>query len=138
MKRQTIRGQCGCGTCSYIIQDDRGIDVANCHCRTCRASTGGTFVTWATVSLKLFKWTGRKPRAYKSSSHGTRYFCGSCGAQLAIFTTKSPDTIDVTVATFRHPERYPPSRDIWVSTKLKWVKSDLPEEKREVLHRKRL
>jgi hypothetical protein len=135
IKKHQIKGRCDCRTCSYMIQDDQGVDVANCHCRTCRASTGGTYVTWATVPLKSFKWTGKKVRSYKSSSHGTRYFCGTCGAQLALFTEKSPETIDVTVATFCHPERYPPNRDIWVSTKLKWVETGLPGELRELLNR---
>jgi len=123
-----IKGSCGCGACSYVIDDDAGIDVANCHCRACRKFSGGTYITWATVLLASFHWTGRKPKSVKSSGHGVRYFCGTCGAQLALFTTKSPKTIDVTVATFSDPDRYPPVRNIWVSTRLKWV--DLDKELR--------
>jgi hypothetical protein len=128
-----IRGSCACGNCSYVIDDDKGIDIANCFCRMCRKATGGTYVTWATVNRSLFHWTGKRPKVYKSSRHGRRYFCGACGAQLALFTTTSADTLDVTVATFTHPEKYPPNRSIWTETGLPWVpeNSTLPTEVRE-------
>jgi hypothetical protein len=128
-----INGSCACGATSYVISDDTGIDVANCFCRACRRATGGTFVTWATVARDRFRWTGKRPRVFTSSAHGRRYFCGVCGAQLALFATKSPGTIDVTVATFARPERYPPNRSIWTSTRLAWVPEQpgLPREPRE-------
>ncbi|PAV93656.1 hypothetical protein WR25_10393 [Diploscapter pachys] len=43
----------------------------------------------------------------------SRYFCGSCGAHVALVTAHSPDSIDVTVATLDHPERVPANRHIW-------------------------
>lgn len=130
-----IQGQCECGRCAYEVADDAQIDVACCHCRTCRTTTGGTCVTWATVPKARFRWTGQRPKVYRSSPHGKRYFCGTCGAQLALWTRKSPGTIDLTVATFRHPSRYPPSRHIWVQRKLKWLTlaDGLPTEPRETI-----
>lgn len=132
-----IRGQCECGHCTYEIDNDESIDVANCHCTTCRMTTGGTFVTWATVPKELFRWTGKRPKMYRSSRHGKRYFCGMCGAQLALWTYRSPDTIDVTVSTFRHPNRYPPNRHIWTQRRLKWLplEDNLEKEPRETINR---
>ena len=119
--KMKIQGQCHCGRCTYEVAEDAPIDVANCHCRACRLTTGGTLVTWATVPLNRFRWTGRKPKIYRSSPHGRRYFCGTCGAQLALWTHRSPATIDLTVSTFRRPDRYPPNRHIWVQSRLKWM-----------------
>lgn len=111
--------------------------MATCHCATCRRSTGGTAVTWATVAKAGFRWTGRRPRIFRSSRHGRRYFCGTCGAQLALWTSKSPDTIDLTVATLARPERHPPTRHIWVQSRLPWfrIADALPQEPREVIRR---
>jgi hypothetical protein len=99
----------------------------------CRQSTGGAYVTWATVPKSSFTWTGDAPAEFHSSPHGTRYFCPACGAQLALFVEASPTTIDVTVATFTNPEQYPPVRDIWFKRKLPWTPRDprLPGEDEE-------
>ena len=133
-----IHGRCGCGSCSYVVSDDAGIDVANCHCAMCRKTTGGTFVTWATVPRANFRWTGRRPRIYRSSAGGRRYFCGACGAQLALTIDAAPDTIDVTVSTFSAPDRYPPNRHIWVRKRIQWVLlgRKLGRESREILSKK--
>ena len=70
---------------------------------------------------------------FVSSGHGRRYFCGACGAQLAMWTRKSPETLDLTVSTFRFPDRHPPSRHIWVQSRLAWMvlEDGLPRESRE-------
>ena len=119
-----IRGRCACGQTRYEIAAGTALDSANCHCRTCRQSTGGTYVTWATIPRCAFHWTGRRPRAYASNPRTQRYFCGICGAQLALVTTREPATMDVIVATFVNAERCPPTRNIWLSRKLGWVPVD--------------
>ena len=132
MKRMRITGGCACGRCAYAIEGVFAPDIAICHCAQCRTSTGGTHVTWATVPRAAFRWTGRRPRLFRSSAHGRRWFCPACGAQLALWTARAPDTIDVTVATFRHPGAHAPDRHIWTETKLTWVPTDdLPCERRE-------
>ena len=92
-------------------------------------------MTWATVPLKQFSWTRGEPSAYCATSHGTRYFCPLCGAQLALFTTKSPRSVDVSIATLDRPDLYPPNRHIWVGRKLKWIAlpRDVVCEKKESL-----
>ena len=49
-----------------------------------------------------------------------RSFCGSCGTPLTYQHDDSPDTIDVTTATLDHPERFPPTREIWLEHRLAW------------------
>jgi hypothetical protein len=102
-----IEGGCHCGACRYRVDLPDLDDIATCHCSICRRSTGGTHVTWATVPLEGFQWTVGEPQTYRPIAGSERYFCAQCGAQLALWTELSPHTIDITVATLDHPERYP-------------------------------
>ena len=54
---------------------------------------------------------------------------------MALVTTHSPETIDVTVATLDHPEGVRANRHIWVDSRLPWLHldEDLPEEHGERL-----
>lgn len=130
-----IEGGCHCGACRYALDVDALSDVAVCHCSICRRSTGGTHVTWATASLAAFGWTAGEARSYESPKGCVRYFCADCGAQMALWTELSPDTIDVSVTTLEHADRYPPKRHIWVGSRLAWVSLNdgLAQEDEEIL-----
>jgi hypothetical protein len=125
-------GGCHCGHLRYLFRAPLR-DIAHCHCSICRRTSGGLVVTWITVPRTAFQWTAGTPREYASSASCTRYFCGDCGAQLALFTTLSPDSLDVTIATLDHPEQAAADRHIWVSSRLPWLTLDpqLPEEREE-------
>ena len=125
-------GGCQCGALRYQFQAPLR-DIAHCHCSVCRRSSGGIVTTWITVPLASFRWLAGTPREYASSASCTRSFCPTCGAQLCLFTTLSPQTLDVTVATLDHPELAPADRHIWVQSRLPWLHLDqqLPEEQQE-------
>ncbi|CAD5107411.1 GFA family protein [Zestomonas carbonaria] len=127
-------GGCHCGSLRYQFSAPLR-DIAHCHCSVCRRTSGGTMVTWLTVPLECFAWTTGEPAQYRSSATSTRYFCPTCGAQLALFTSLSPHSLDVTVATLDQPERARPDRHIWVKSRLPWLHLDphLPEEDEERL-----
>ena len=95
--------------------------------------SGGILATWVTVPRQAFHWLRGTPKAFASSASCTRYFCADCGAHLALLTSLSPDTLDVTVATLDKPEQAPADRHIWVSSRLSWLTVDpqLPEEWQE-------
>lgn len=127
-------GGCQCGAMRY--QFDAPLqDIAHCHCSVCRRSSGGIVTTWITVPLASFAWLKGEARQYASSPSCTRYFCADCGAQLALFTSLSSDTLDVTIATLDHPERAPADRHIWVQSRLPWLQLDpeLPDEQQEII-----
>lgn len=125
-------GGCQCGALRYRIEAPLR-DIAHCHCSICRRSSGGILTTWVTVARADFHWLRGAPRAFASSPSCTRYFCGDCGAHLALFTTLSPDSLDVTVATLDEPEQAPADRHIWASNRLLWLTVDpqLPQEDEE-------
>ena len=127
-------GGCQCGALRYRFRAPLR-DIAHCHCTVCRRSSGGIVTTWITVPLSSFQWLAGTPREYASSGSCTRSFCGQCGAQLTLFTTLSPETLDVTVATLDHPEQAPAERHIWVQSRLPWLHLDpqLPDEQQELI-----
>lgn len=131
---ERYEGGCQCGSLGYRI-DASLEDIAHCHCSICRRSSGGILTTWLTVEKTSFHWTRSTPKAFASSPSCTRYFCGDCGAHLALHTDLSPDTLDVSVATLDTPEQAPANRHIWVGSRLPWLTVDaqLPEETEEYI-----
>ena len=127
-------GGCLCGQVQYRI-DAALVDIAHCHCGMCRKSSGGIVTTWVTVPRNAFAWTRSQPRHFVSSAHTDRWFCGDCGALLALSTQRAPATIDVTVATLDHPQQHPANRHIWFTEHLPWLHLDeeLPHEDQEIL-----
>ncbi|WP_079204211.1 GFA family protein [Pseudomonas sp. CC6-YY-74] len=125
-------GGCQCGALRYQFRAALR-DIAHCHCSICRRSTGGILTTWITVPLASFAWLAGTPTEFVSSASCTRSFCPRCGAHLTLFTTLSPETLDITVATLDQPELTPADRHIWVQNRLPWLQLDeqLPQEQQE-------
>ena len=130
----TYSGGCHCGRLRYTFQALLQ-DIAHCHCAICRRTSGGIVTTWLTVPAQSFRWRSGEPAAYASSSSCTRYFCGHCGCHLTLFTTLSPDSLDITVASLDQPQLAPADRHIWVSSRLPWLRLDphLPQEDEEFI-----
>jgi hypothetical protein len=128
------QGGCQCGALRYEFEASLQ-DIAHCHCSICRRSSGGIVTTWITVPLASFRWLVGTPREYASSSSCTRSFCPTCGAHLTLFTTLSPHSLDITIATLDQPELAPADRHIWVQSRLPWLHLDpqLPEDDQEVM-----
>ncbi|WP_339409440.1 GFA family protein [Pseudomonas sp. EA_35y_Pfl2_R5] len=128
------QGGCQCGALRYQFEAPLQ-NIAHCHCSICRRSSGGIVTTWITVPLASFRWLAGTPREYASSASCTRSFCPTCGAQLTLFTTLSPHSLDITIATLDQPELAPADRHIWVQSRLNWLHLDpqLPEEDQEVM-----
>jgi hypothetical protein len=131
MEEKKATGQCLCGDVQYEIVPSK--DVAHCHCESCR-KLGAILTTWMTVQKEEFEIKKGNLVEFKSSDHGKRLFCGNCHSQIALYTTKSPKLIDISVATLDSVELYPPDRHIWSKSKISWLKVDpeLPQEKEEI------
>lgn len=127
-------GGCHCGQLRYQFSGPLR-DIAHCHCSICRRVSGGLVTTWITLPRSAFQWVTGIPARYDSSPGCERYFCPNCGAQLALITHLSPQSIDVTIATLDHPERAAAERHIWTDSRLPWLHLDeqLPGEAGETL-----
>jgi hypothetical protein len=132
--QDVTEGGCHCGALRYRLEGTL-TDVAHCHCTICRRVSGGLVVTWLTLPRSGFQWLAGEPNCYVAPASCSRYFCGHCGAHVALVTAHSPHSIDVTVATLDHPERVRANRHIWIGSRLPWLHldEDLPGEAEESL-----
>ncbi|MDV9033748.1 GFA family protein [Pseudomonas sp. RAC1] len=127
-------GGCHCGALRYRLVGTLE-DVAHCHCSICRRVSGALVVTWVTVPRTAFTWLAGQPKHYLAPASCTRMFCDRCGAHVALETTHSPSSLDVTVATLDRPEQVRANRHIWTESRLSWLHLDehLPSEAQEHL-----
>ena len=115
-----IEGGCFCKRVRYSI--DAGTYLcANCHCTMCRRVHAAPFVTWLVVPKEHFRYNGELPTQFSSSTDGTRYFCATCGTQLACINASHPEIVDVTVGSLDAPEAVAPTLDVFTDTRLAWV-----------------
>lgn len=114
------QGGCFCESLRYEI-DPGDSSVVNCHCSMCRRTSGAPFVTWILLSDEQFELTQGRPAVLKSSDHGTRWFCASCGTPIAFLTTQRPGKIDITVCSLDDPDSCPPSEDVYTESRLVWA-----------------
>jgi len=119
----THQGRCHCGAIAYAFDGELS-DIAHCHCADCRRTSGGILTTWITVPRENFRWLRGEPREYRSNATCTRYFCGDCGAQLALHTRQAPETMDLTVATLDEAEQAAAQKHIWTRSRLPWLELD--------------
>ncbi len=74
------RGGCLCGA----VQFETGplASMVHCHCSMCRKHHGSMFATFLTGAPDSFRWLSGEHRieTYKSSHHGLRPFCRTCGS----------------------------------------------------------
>lgn len=73
------KGGCLCGAVTYRITQDV-TQTGACHCKMCRAWSGGVFLA-VEVAEGGLEVTGTT-KAYKSSDWAERVFCGACGSSL--------------------------------------------------------
>jgi hypothetical protein len=91
-----------------------------CHCRSCRRASGAPAVAWLTFERARFEWLSGRPQPYASSPGVLRCLCGNCGSPLTYENDAATDTIDITTASLDDPQRFAPTREVWLEHKLSW------------------
>ena len=112
-----LAGGCLCGQIRYQIRripNAAGI----CHCKSCRRAAGAESVAWAVNHADAFAFMEGQPRVFQSSEGVERTHCGDCGSTLTY--RKSPDSIDVTLATLDDPESLQPTKETWCRDRVSW------------------
>lgn len=107
--------------------------VSICHCNSCRRAVGATPVAWVIFSVEKFTISGHSLASHASSANVTRTFCRECGTSLTFRIQDSPDTVDITLASFDRPEGFVPERHIWLEDEVIVEKADLPRYGRDPL-----
>ena len=115
-----IEGGCFCGAVRYEAGGEATHET-NCHCSICRRTTGAPFVSWATFSKGQFRFTQGNPTAFASTRVGTRYFCPTCGCQLAFLYNSEP-LVDISLGSLDEPTHIVPKDNTHTSNQLRWVK----------------
>ena len=117
---QTFEGGCHCGAHRFFIQGEPKF-VANCHCESCRKTTGAAFSTWVGFREDQVRWQNARP-AYYSSSHGVeRGFCKKCGTPLTYSSDKWPGETHFLIGVFDDPAAFTPRTEVFTHDALKWA-----------------
>jgi hypothetical protein len=122
MEEGTVQGACLCGAVRFEV----GLPTlfcAHCHCSMCRRGHGAGYVTWFGVPHERFRVRAGEERLvrYRSSEHGTRTFCGTCGSTLFCESTNHPDWIDIVLANLEGPIDRAPESHFYFDDRAGWV-----------------
>ena len=113
-------GRCHCGAVRWSAEGPPE-HHAVCHCEDCRRWSGAPLVGWIAWQAERVTVDG-STTAYRSSQHGAREFCGTCGTGL--FYTNAlifPDQIDVQTATLDEPSALPLQAQIQTAERIGWM-----------------
>jgi len=120
---ETFDGGCLCGAVRFRASG-APLALSRCHCRSCRLAAGSAGVAWAIFKRADFALTKGGLVHYRSSTDAVRTFCGTCGTSISYEPADSPENIEVTSSTFDQPDRFAPTREVWVSHRLPWEQLD--------------
>ena len=129
MESEMVTGSCLCGAVRFEITMPT-LFCAHCHCTMCRRAHGAGYVTWIGVLRQQLKFLTGEDRLirYRSSSHGTRSFCGTCGSTLLCESTHHPERIDVVLGNVTGAIDREPQLHVYFDDRADWVRvtDDLP------------
>jgi hypothetical protein len=118
-KNTSEEGGCLCGAIRYRVSGP-AISKTLCHCRSCRLACGGPTLAWAIFDVKDIEFISGALTEFCSSPQTLRGFCNACGTTLTYRTEKRPEHLDITTATFDHPQHFMPDCEIYVAEKIAW------------------
>lgn len=122
MASRAVSGSCLCGAVLFEVELPTSF-CAHCHCSLCRRSHGSGVVTWFGVERGRFRFLGGEDALvrYRSSEHGTRSFCGTCGSTLLCESTRRPGEVDVVLANMHGKIDRPPELHVYFDDRAEWV-----------------
>ena len=129
----TAMGGCLCGTIRFEVTAAPS-SVDYCHCRMCQRFNSAAFAAWAVFPLESVRFTGSKPKRYKSSPIAECGFCGNCGSSLTMEWLQPPSEIlAILIPSLDHPEDFAPTRHGGIESQLPWLDmhDDLPRSRCE-------
>ncbi len=122
MEAERVSGGCLCGAVRFEIEFPT-ITCGHCHCSMCRRAHGAGFVTWIIAERQRWRMLAGEERLvrYRSSDHGTRSFCGTCGSTLFFESTSRPDQVDVVLASVEGKIDRDPELHVYFDDRAEWV-----------------
>jgi hypothetical protein len=94
---------------------------AVCHCEDCRRCAGALMVPWIAFAADQLSVTRGEAKVYRSSEHGQRHFCATCGTGLFYYNeTMLPGIVDIQSVAFDNPDDFAPQAHIQMAEALAW------------------
>jgi hypothetical protein len=129
MAEDRVSGGCLCGAVRFEVALPV-LFCAHCHCSMCRRWHGAGYATWIGVPYEGFRVVEGEERLarYRSSDHGTRTFCGTCGSALFCESTNHPGWIDIVLTSLDGEVGLAPQAHFYFDDRAAWVRTgdDLP------------
>jgi hypothetical protein len=129
MTTPAVHGSCLCGAVRFAVELPV-LFCGHCHCSMCRRAHGAGYVTWIGAARERFSFLGGEERLtrYRSSEHGTRSFCRTCGSTLFCELTTRPGVIDIVLANLDATSDIVPQAHVYFDDRAEWVRvgDDLP------------
>ena len=116
----THEGGCSCEHVRYRLTG-APIWTSNCHCRSCRRSTGAAMASYAGYLSENFEFISADPETFFPSPSVARTFCGRCGTSLTYQGDSWPGEIHIHIGSLDEPERFAPEGNAFVDQKLSWL-----------------
>ncbi|WP_101758120.1 GFA family protein [Oceanicoccus sp. KOV_DT_Chl] len=116
-----INGKCLCGEIQYSLKSEL-LFLYNCHCTQCRAFSGSSFATNASIIAKDLEISDKNGNmsVYKTDS-GCRHFCKSCGTPIYSFGKDNEEYPTLHCGSIiGYPEKKVDA-NFWLSEKCSWV-----------------
>ncbi len=125
MDSAVASGACLCDAVCFEIRLP-ALFCAHCHCSLCRRAHGAGYVTWIGVLTHSFRLLAGQDHLvrYRSSEHGTRSFCKTCGSTLFFTSAHHPDRIDVVLANVKAGADLQPQFHAYFDDRASWVRVD--------------
>lgn len=115
-----MQGHCLCGRVTFAIEGEPKWQ-AHCHCESCRRACSAPFTTFVGVADGQWRWTGAVPQLFASSPGVRRWFCSTCGSQMAFQGDRWPDETHFYAAALEDPGRAQPQAHVNWAEHLPWV-----------------
>jgi hypothetical protein len=117
-------GSCLCNAVKYIINGPIKA-AANCHCNSCKKTTGSVFATVAIIdenNLEIIEGQDALT-TYQVSEKAMKHFCSTCGTPIFNLHKKYPGHCMVAVGSLDEPSLVAPAINIFCESMMPWVKS---------------
>lgn len=115
-----LTGGCHCGAVRFAIAAG-GVTIGGyCHCSICRRLSGAPVTAWVAVAEGAYAVTAGRPVTYRSSDHGGRDFCASCGSQLLYRGDDGTVTVSTTALDTPDDPAVAPQIHIYTGNRLPW------------------
>ena len=90
---RNVQGGCACGASRYQLRYQPPSELQHCYCRLCRQFSGSAYQTWIPIPEQFFTWTTPEPDFVKTTDHGGRHMCRSCGSVMTIVYDEDDGTV---------------------------------------------